>query len=130
MIYNVGPQITEAHKNVVKGKEEELLYPETEEGNKADEEPKQKLCPARTKVRRWDPNERVDLAIGESGIEAEEPITVGQLFKSTAEKLPDHPALEYKQDGIWKPITYTHYYDHCIRAAKSFLKVRVHVSCV
>ena len=51
--------------------------------------------------------------------------TVGQLFKQTVEKFPMHPALKYKEGGIWKTITYTGYYDHCIKAAKSFLKVRV-----
>ena len=65
------------------------------------------------------------MAIGESGIEAEEPITVGQLFRSTKERFPAHPALKYKEDGEWKAYTYTEYYDHCIKAAKSFLKVRM-----
>jgi len=59
------------------------------------------------------------------GIELEEPITVGQLFKKTVEKFPKHSALEYKEDGKWKTFTYTKYYDLCVRAAKSFLKVRV-----
>ena len=78
----------------------------------------------------WNPDEEVDLAIGESGIEAEEPMTVGQLFKSAVEKFPTHDALKYKENGIWKAITYAEYYNHCIRAAKSFLKVRIHVSCI
>ena len=55
--------------------------------------------------------------------------TVGQLFKQTVEKFPMHPALKYKEGGIWKTITYTGYYDLCIKAAKSFLKVRVGVPC-
>ena len=67
----------------------------------------------------------MDLAIGESGIEAEKPITVGQLMKDAVARFPAHPALKYKEDGIWKTITYTDYYNHCIKAAKSFLKVRV-----
>ena len=71
------------------------------------------------------PDEEVDLAMGKSGIEAEEAITVGQLFKSTKERFHDYPALKYQEDGEWKSITYTEYYDECIRAAKSFLKVRV-----
>ena len=73
----------------------------------------------------WNPDEVVDLAIGESGIEAEKPVTVGQLFKDVVARFPMHPALKYKEDGIWKTITYTEYYDLCIKAAKSFLKVRV-----
>ena len=65
------------------------------------------------------------MAIGESGIEAEKPVTVGELFKEVVARFPMHPALKYKEDGIWKTITYTDYYDRCIKAAKSFLKVRV-----
>ena len=71
------------------------------------------------------PDEVVDLAIGESGIEAEKPITVGQLFKNAVERFHLHPALKYKEDGEWKTITYLAYYNCCIKAAKSFLKVRV-----
>ena len=80
---------------------------------------------ARTKVCTWVPEGVVDLAIGESGIEAEEPITVGQLFKDTLKTFSDHPALKYKEDGTWKEISYKEYYNLCIKAAKSFLKVRV-----
>ena len=79
----------------------------------------------RTKVRTWMPDEEVDRARGESGIEAEKPITVGQLFKHAVERFPKHTALKYKEGGEWKSFTYIEYYDECIRAAKSFLKVRV-----
>ena len=89
-----------------------------------DEDPKPKPLPAR-KVRTWNPGEKVDLAIGESGIEAEEPMTVGQLFKNVVARFPMHSALKYEEDEIWKTITYTGYYNLCIKAAKSFLKVRV-----
>ena len=81
-------------------------------------------------MRTSNPDEEVDLAIGESGIEAEEPMTVGQLFKNAVEKVPTHDALKYKENGKWKAITYAEYYDLCIKAAKSFLKVSVHVSCI
>ena len=78
----------------------------------------------------WNPDEVVELAIGESGTEAEKPITVGQIFKNAVDRLPLHHALQYKgDDGLWKPITYTEYYDLCIKAAKSFLKVRACVYC-
>ena len=53
--------------------------------------------------------------------------TVGQIFKETVEKFPMHPALKHKEDETWKTITYTEYYNLCIKAAKSFLKVRVGV---
>ena len=92
---------------------------------KKNEEPKPKPLPAHTKVRTWNADEVVDLAVGETGIEAEKPVTVGQLFKDAVARFPMHPALKYKEDRIWKIITYTGYYDLCIKAAKSFLKVRV-----
>ena len=81
-------------------------------------------------MRTWNPDEEVDLAIGESGIEAEEPMTVGQLFKDVVKQLPNHAALKHKEDKEWKTITYTEYYNLCIKAAKSFQKVSVHVSCI
>ena len=129
-------QPTTAEEHDVKEEGGEPSQPETRETEEAaapaekgkeedEEEPKPKPRPARTQVRSCVPNIGVDLAIGESGIEAEEPITVGQLFKNTVERFPTHPALKYKEDGTWKTITYTGYYEFCIRAAKSFLKVRV-----
>ena len=56
--------------------------------------------------------------------------TVGQLFKDAVERFPTHPALKYKECRTWKTITYTEYYNLCIKAAKSFLKVRVRVTQV
>ena len=111
----------------------DLLHPNetaTQKGNrkKDPEEPKPKLLSARSKVRTWNADEVVDLAIGETGIEAEKPVAVGQLFKDAVARFPMHPALKYKDDGTWKTITYTGYYDLCIKAAKSFLKVRVRAS--
>ena len=72
----------------------------------------------------------MELTIGKSDIEAEEPVTVGQLFRDVVARFPKHPALKYKEDGIWKAITYTGYYGLCIKAAKSFLKVRASGSCM
>ena len=101
------------------------------------ESPKPKPCPAvQFKALQQEVNENMELSIKpkpkaevilsrESGIEEEEPLTVGQLFKNAVRKFPKQPALKYKEDGKWKTFTYTQYYDLCIRAAKSFLKVRV-----
>ena len=72
-----------------------------------------------------DPTLGVDLAVGVSGIDAVEPITVSQLFQATKERSPDHPALRYKDDGVWKSTTFAEYYAVCIKSAKSFLKVFV-----
>ena len=67
----------------------------------------------------------MELAIGESGIESVGPITIGQLFKNTLDRPQKHPALQYKEDGEWKAISYKEYYRHCVNAARSFLKVGV-----
>ena len=95
-----------------------------------DEEPKPKSHPVRTKVHTWNPDEVVDLAMGVSGIESVEAINVGQLFKNTVDKHGIHPALKYKQNGMWEAISYSEYHSYCIKAAKSFLKVRVGNACV
>lgn len=90
---------------------------------KVEDEPKSKPLPSRTRVRTIVPEEGVDLAMGESGLESEEPITVGKLFQDTVKRIPTQPALKYKEDGTWQTITFSEYYDLCIKAAKSFLKV-------
>ena len=76
------------------------------------------------------PDVGVDLNIGESSIEAMKPVTVGQLFRNVVEKFPVHPGLKYKEDGMWKAITFSGYYSLCIKAAKSFLKVGMEIACV
>lgn len=100
----------------VKGHEQQ---PAKEEGETA-----APSLPQRRKVRTTDPSEGVDLAMGMKGMEAVPPITVSQMFQETVRKFPSHPALRYKEEGEWKSITYNGYYELCIRAAKSFLKVR------
>ena len=95
-----------------------------------DEEPKPKPHPVRTKVRTWNSDEVVDLAMGESGIESAKPITVGELFKDAVRRHQRHPALQYKENGEWKAISYADYHSCCFKAARSFLKVRVKTVCV
>ena len=90
-------------------------------GEVNEEEPKSKPhkqvpCPSHNHFRFMDFHDEVNQAITP---------TVGQIFKETVEKFPMHPALKYKEDETWKTITYTEYYNLCIKAAKSFLKVRV-----
>lgn len=77
-----------------------------------------------------DPREGVDIVVEASGIGAEAPITFGQMFQNTVKRYPDQIALRYKQDGTWTDISYTEYYNRCIRAAKSFLKVLLVIHCV
>lgn len=82
----------------------------------------------RTKVRSTNPFDGPDIVIGESGICAEEPVTIGQMMKLTVSKIPDHPALRYKTgEDTWNDVTFQQYYDLSMTVAKSFLKVCVHV---
>ena len=77
------------------------------------------------KNRVWsvDPTEPVDVAVGEVGLAAAKPITIGRMFQEAVEKFPENPALAFKDGDTWTTIIYTDYYNLCIRAAKSFLKV-------
>ena len=70
-----------------------------------------------------DPSKPLELKIGKDGIEATEPITVGEAFRRTVKQHGDTNALACKEDGQWKKITFKEYYGLSIRAAKSFKKV-------
>ena len=73
--------------------------------------------------------EAVDIAMGESGLAAAEPLTVGEMMQRTVVRVPHHVALRYKirgggdGAGCWRDVTYRDYYLQCLSAAKSFLKV-------
>ena len=70
------------------------------------------------------PDEAVDIAMGESGLAAAEPLTVGEMMQRTVVRVPHHVALRYKiSGGSWRDVTYRDYYRQCLSAAKSFLKV-------
>ena len=66
----------------------------------------------------------LELQLGKEGFAATPPVTVGELFRATKEHFPSNAALAYKEADSWKKISYTEYYDLCVRAAKSFIKVR------
>ena len=70
-----------------------------------------------------DPSKPVDIVLGESGLTAEEPITIGQMFRATLSNCPNNHALASKEGDTWSKLTYTEYYNYCTKAAKSFLKV-------
>lgn len=65
----------------------------------------------------------VKLRLDESGIGAEEPITVHDLFLASVEKYGNFPALSWKKKGHWSELTFRQYYGECRKTAKSFLKV-------
>ena len=79
--------------------------------------------PPRTKYFSLQPDDPIDILMGEKGLVADEPITVGQMFKQCVQQYSDLIAMAYKEGGTWTHITYAHYYEKCVAAAKSFLKV-------
>ncbi|XP_041852220.1 long-chain-fatty-acid--CoA ligase ACSBG1 isoform X2 [Melanotaenia boesemani] len=53
----------------------------------------------------------------------EEPVTVHQMFKASAEKYGNLHALASKKNNKWEKITFSEYYQFCRKAAKSFIKL-------
>ena len=84
-----------------------------------------KLTHPRTKFRTINPSDCMDIAIEGEGLASEEPTTIGAVFKEAVSKLPNHPALKFKEEGVYKEITYKQYYTFVLNAAKSLLKVSV-----
>lgn len=87
------------------------------------QEPNLSDPPKRTKFRTTDPRERLEIPMESKGLGAEEPTTVGKVFKETVSKIPDSAALRYKEGDTWKTITYKEYYNLVVKAGKSLLKV-------
>jgi long-chain-fatty-acid--CoA ligase ACSBG len=77
----------------------------------------------RVKFRCTDPLDGPDIAMGPSGIASEVPITVGEMMKLTVSKIPNKVGLRYKTGDTWNDVTFQQYYDLCIAAAKSFIKL-------
>ncbi|CAN9500311.1 unnamed protein product [Ophioblennius macclurei] len=65
----------------------------------------------------------VKLRMGESGLAAETPLTVNQMFTAAVERFGDCVALGWKEGGQQKTMNYRDYYRTCRMAAKSFLKL-------
>ncbi len=98
--------------------------PEVTPGEDEVKEKSKPAVPVRTKVYTTNPAEGVDIAMGESEIEKEEPLTIPQLFKNSVQHYGSRDALGYKEENQWKFIQYTEYYQLVISAAKSFIKVQ------
>ena len=76
------------------------------------------------KVRCWDPTDSVDIALGETGNEGKQPITIPELYKKTFYNFSNERALCWKNnDGQWQNITYGDYQKLIYKVAKSFHKV-------
>ena len=83
----------------------------------------------RSKFRCTDPLDGPDIAMEQSGIASEVPYTVDELMKLTVSKIPNNVGLRYKTGSTWNDITFRQYYDLCIAAAKSFIKVcQIHIT--
>ncbi|XP_035996841.1 long-chain-fatty-acid--CoA ligase ACSBG2 isoform X1 [Fundulus heteroclitus] len=65
----------------------------------------------------------VKLRVGDSGVAAETPLTVNQMFAAAAERFGDFTALGWKEGEQQKTLSYKEYYQTCRNAAKSFLKL-------
>uniref|UniRef100_A0A6Q2XAR8 Long-chain-fatty-acid--CoA ligase ACSBG2 n=1 Tax=Esox lucius TaxID=8010 RepID=A0A6Q2XAR8_ESOLU len=65
----------------------------------------------------------VKLRMGDSGIAAEPPLTVDQMFKSAVERFGRYTALGWREGEQTKTLSYKEYYQACRTAAKSFLKL-------
>uniref|UniRef100_A0A673A6A2 Long-chain-fatty-acid--CoA ligase ACSBG2 n=1 Tax=Sphaeramia orbicularis TaxID=375764 RepID=A0A673A6A2_9TELE len=65
----------------------------------------------------------VKLRMGESGMAAEAPLTIHQMFTSAVERFGGFTALSWKDGEQMKTMNYEEYYQTCRTAAKSFLKL-------
>lgn len=65
----------------------------------------------------------VRLRMGDSGLAAETPLTINQMFTSAVERFGDYAALSWKEGEQQKSLNYREYYQTCRTAAKSFLKL-------
>ncbi|XP_029002873.1 long-chain-fatty-acid--CoA ligase ACSBG2 isoform X3 [Betta splendens] len=65
----------------------------------------------------------VRLRMGDSGLAAETPLTVDQMFRSAVERFGGRTALGWKEGDQLKTLNYKDYYQACRSAAKSFLKL-------
>ncbi|XP_035377717.1 long-chain-fatty-acid--CoA ligase ACSBG2 [Electrophorus electricus] len=65
----------------------------------------------------------VELRMGDSGLEAEPPLTVHQALSRAAERFGGHTALSWREGERWKTCSYVEYYQACRTAARSFLKL-------
>ncbi|XP_023699741.2 long-chain-fatty-acid--CoA ligase ACSBG2 [Paramormyrops kingsleyae] len=65
----------------------------------------------------------VRLRLAESGLAAEPPVTVDQMFRRSVERFGKHTALGWKEGEQWRTASYEEYYRLCRTAAKSLLKL-------
>ncbi|KAJ8389604.1 hypothetical protein AAFF_G00118410 [Aldrovandia affinis] len=83
------------------------------------------LAPATPACQQWTTrcDGSVRLRMSESGLAAEPPITVHQMFATTVERFGSYMALGWKEGDNWRTLNYKEYYEQCRAAAKGFLKL-------
>ena len=101
-----------------------LIHKRSEPRQPVDDRPLPKR--SNGKNRTTDPRDTLEILVESDGLAADEPTTMGKVFKATVSKIPNHPALRYKEDGVWKEITYKDYYNMVVQAGKGFLKVGIY----
>ncbi|XP_077440942.1 long-chain-fatty-acid--CoA ligase ACSBG2 isoform X2 [Vanacampus margaritifer] len=69
------------------------------------------------------PDGEVKIRMEDSGLAAETPLTVDQLFASSVRNFGKYPAVSWKEGEQKKSLNYKEYYETCRAAAKSFLKL-------
>jgi hypothetical protein len=89
--------------------------------------------PPNSKIRSSNPRDRVATLRSEpQGLEAADPMTIGDMFLNTIERFPNRTAICLKENGTvssdWKKISFAEYYSYTLQAAKSLLKVWLWVS--
>ena len=71
----------------------------------------------------WDASKPVRLRMGSEHPTSRPPTTVQAMFRSAAERFPDHPALAVRREKtptVWTKYTYAQYLDNVINTAKAF----------
>lgn len=72
----------------------------------------------------------VKLRMADSGLAAEKPLTINDMFTSAVKRFGDFKALSWTEGEQQKSLNYREYYQTCRIAAKSFLKVWEHFETV
>lgn len=80
---------------------------------------------AKSPTNHWtvEPEGEVMLKVTLDGVASSKPVTVYEVFKSTAERFPHRNALCVKRGGKWQSWTYEQYFNDVKSAAKSFIRL-------
>lgn len=118
---------TGAHKEVTSTTKatEESAEPTSNTPTVSTQRPSSLSVPAAAEPGLWmsQNDAEVKLRMEDSGLAAEPPLTVNQMFTSAVERFGNCTALGWKEGEQQKTLNYREYYQACRTAAKSFLKL-------